>query len=359
MSERAPTIHDVAREASVSTATVSRVLNGGSVRADTAAAVHDAVRRLGYLPNRVARGLVTGRSDVVGVLVPDLVGPLNAAVARGVEDALEARGLHAVVTTDHRDARRERARMRSLVARRVDGLVLIGSQLHDDAIRATVGSTPVVHVGAEREPDPLDDPIPEVRVDNRAGTDAALRLLARAGHVRIAHLAGPRRDGREREVAVHDGARVLGLELVACQAADFSEAGGLEAGRILLDTGGFSAVVCANDRSAVGLYAAARERGLRLPDDLSIVGFDDLPWSAYLDPALTTVRHPSREMGRVAAERLFAVDGADAWRGLRTLSPDLTERASVASPSSPIPAPTGAARTSAHPPYLARKEDHS
>lgn len=358
MSERAPTLHDVAREASVSTATVSRVLNGGPVRADTAAAVHDAVRRLGYLPNRVARGLVTGRSDVVGVLVPDLVGPLNAAVARGVEDALEERGLHAVVTTDHRDARRERARMRTLVARRVDGLVLIGSQLHDDAIRATAGSTPVVHVGAEREPDGHDDPIPEVRVDNRAGIDAALRILARAGHRRIAHLAGPRRDGHEREAAVHDLARERGLDVVACRRADFSEEGGLEAGRALLDQGGFSAVVCANDRSAIGLYAAARERGLRLPRDLSVVGFDDLPWSAFLDPPLTTLRQPSREMGRLAAERLFAAGGRDAWHGVRMLCPAPIERASVTSSSSPIPAPAGAARTSARHAPLALKEDH-
>ncbi|MDZ7708197.1 MAG: LacI family DNA-binding transcriptional regulator [Trueperaceae bacterium] len=177
MTERArvPTMHDVAREAGVSTATVSRVVNGARVRPATARTVREAMHRLGYVPNQVARGLVTGRSDVVGVLVPDLVGPLNAAVARGVEDALEARGMHAVVVTDHREPERERARLRMLVARRVDGLVLIGSQLPDAEIRDAVGDTPVVLVGAEHERTEL----PEVRVDNRAGIDAALRIVAR------------------------------------------------------------------------------------------------------------------------------------------------------------------------------------
>ena len=319
-------MHDVAREAGVSTATVSRVVNGASVRPATARAVRRAMRDLGYVPNQVARGLVTGRSDVVGVLVPDLVGPLNAAVARGVEDALEARGMHAVVVTDHREPERERARLGMLVARRVDGLVLIGSQLPDAEILDAIGGTPVVLVGAEHERTEL----PEVRVDNRAGIAAALRILADHGHRDIAHLAGPRRDGRERLAALRELAPQHGLHLIAVAEADFSEAGGLDAGRQLLRRGGFSAVLCSNDRTAVGLYAAARERALRLPHDLSVIGFDDLPWSAYLDPALTTVRQPSREMGRVAAERILEPDAGDGWQGERTLVPEPVQRASVA-----------------------------
>jgi len=352
-------VRDVARAASVSTATVSRVLNGGRVRPSTARTVQRAVERLGYVPNRVARGLVTGRSDVVGVLVPDLVGPLNAAVARGVEDELEARGMHAVVVTDHRDAYRERTRIETLVSRRVDGLILIGSQLADDELRAVAGSTPVVHVGAERPPQPGDDALPEVSVDNRAGIDAALELLARAGHSRIAHLAGPRRDGRERAAAIEELAGSHGLHLVAVAKSDFSEEGGLEAGHLLLEQGGFSAVVCANDRSAVGLYAAARERGLSLPHDLSVVGFDDLPWSAYLDPPLTTLRQPSREMGRLATARLLDPAASDAWNGARKLIPETIRRASVTTPFSPIPAQSSAARTPARSTSLSFKEDQT
>ncbi|MDZ7708198.1 MAG: substrate-binding domain-containing protein [Trueperaceae bacterium] len=153
------------------------------------------------------------------------------------------------------------------------------------------------------------------------------------GHRDVAHLAGPRRDGRERLDAVRELAPRHGVRLIAVAEADFSESGGLTAGRELLDRGGFSAVLCSNDRTAVGLYAAARERGLRFPRDLSIVGFDDLPWSAYLDPALTTVRQPSREMGRVAAERILDPDASTAWQGERTLVPEPVERASVAPPT--------------------------
>lgn len=326
MSDKVPTMHDVARAAGVSTATVSRVLNGGAVRPDTARRVRGAMRRLGYVPNRVARGLVTGRSDVVGVLAPDLVGPLNAAVARGVEDVLEARGMHAVVMTDHRDAERERDRIETLVARRVDGFVLIGSELSDDQIASLVGAIPVAHVGAESERDRL----PEVRVDNAIGIDAVLALLAKAGHRRISHLRGTRRDGRERLAAIRERAPAHGLELTAVVDADFSEEGGLRAGRKLLAQGGFDAVLCANDRSSVGLYAAARERRLRIPEDLSVVGFDDLPWSGYLAPPLTTLRQPSREMGRLAAERILAPAGDGAWQGVRALAPDLVVRASTA-----------------------------
>lgn len=328
-------MHDVARTASVSIATVSRVLNGGLVRAGTASKVRRAMSDLGYVRNRVARGLVTGRSDTVGVMVPDLVGPLNAAVARGVEDALDARRMDAVIVTDHREAARELRRLEGLVSQQVDGLVLVGSLLSDEVIRSVVGPTPVVHVCAEREPRDADDPLPEVRIDDRAGIDAALAALARAGHVRIAHLAGPRRDGRERAEAVRELVGSYGMELITCRDTDFTEEGGVRDGRALIGDGSFTAVMCADDRIAVGLYAAANERGMRLPDDLSIVAFDDLPWSAYLNPSLTTVRQPSREMGRLAAERLFA-DRPDAmWTGCRTLRPELIERASVASPPSP------------------------
>ncbi len=330
MSDRPPTLHDVAQHAGVSTATVSRVLNGGPVRPGTARLVRDVVKRLGYVPNQVARGLVTGRSMVVGVLVPDLVGPLNAAIARGVEDVLEAHGMHAVIVTDHRDVRRETKRIQTLVARRVDGLVLIGSELGDPALGDVAPATPVVHVGAERAA--TDDRFPEVRIDNHAGIAKALERLAGLGHRRIAHLAGPRRDGRERNEAITTLAPRYGLTLAHVVDTDFSEEAGRDAGATLLTHRDFTAVLCANDRSAAGLYQVARERGLRLPDDLTVLGFDDLPWSAYLAPPLTTLRQPGRDMGRLAAERLLHPEDPDAWRGVRTLVPDLVARESMAPP---------------------------
>ncbi len=331
MNERAPTLLDVAQHAGVSTATVSRVLNGGPVRDTTALRVRNAVHDLGYLPNQVARGLATGRSDVVGILAPDLVGPLNAAIARGVEDALESRGMHAVVMTDHRDASRERARIRTLLARRVDGLILIGSQLGDDDLADLVGATPIVHVGSERNE--MHPTYPEVRVDNEGGMARVLERLARLGHRSIAHLAGPRRDGAERRDAIERLAPSFGLTLRRIVDTDFSEEGGYLAGLTLLEDPQVSAVLCANDRSAVGLYRAARERGRRLAHDLTVVGFDDLPWSAYLEPPLATLRQPSRDMGRIAAERLLDDPSYETWSGVRSVLPNLVERASLAPPS--------------------------
>lgn len=330
MSERAPTLHDVARDAGVSTATVSRVLNGGPVSPNTASLVQDVVARLGYVPNQVARGLVTGRSNVFGVLIPDLVGPLNAAIARGVEDALEQRGMHAVIMTDHREAEREANRVAALVARRVDGLVLIGSQLDDDTLYESIGTTPVVHVGAETTPNA--DRYPEIRIDNSAGMAKALEALKELGHKEIAHLAGPRRDGKERREALLKLAPQYGITITHVLDTDFSEEGGLEAGRSLLANDDFTAVVCANDRAAAGLYIAARERQLRLPQDLSVIGFDDLPWSSYLSPPLATLSQPAREMGRLAAECVLAPEEHEAWRGTRTLDPAFIARDSLASP---------------------------
>ncbi|MDR9390639.1 MAG: LacI family DNA-binding transcriptional regulator [Trueperaceae bacterium] len=326
MPDRPPTLHDVARHAAVSTATVSRVVNGGAVADATARVVRDAIRDLGYVPNPAARGLITGRSDVVGILVPDLVGPLNAAIARGVEDVLEAHDKLATIMTDHRDEAREARRVATLVARRVDGLVLIGSHLHDAPLRDLVGDTPVVHVGAERPPG--DGGVPEVRIDNHAGIDAALAHLAALGHRDVAHLAGPRRDGAERRAALRTLAPRHGLRVRRVVDTDFSEESGRAAGATLLADGDATAVLCANDRVAAGFYAAARERGLHLPDDLSVVGFDDLPWSAYLDPPLTTVRQPGRALGRDAAARLF-----DAGAGPPApVTPDLVPRDSTVPP---------------------------
>ena len=330
MSEGPPTVYDVARHAGVSTATVSRALNGKAVRPDTASLVHEVAQRLGYVPNQVARGLVTGKSYALGVMVPDLLGPLYAAMARGVEDALEAHGMHAVIASDHRNVEREAKRLEALVARQVDGVVLIGSQLDDRRLAEVLGATPVVHVGAESTPNPKLHP--EIRIDNRAGMAKILAALESRGHRDVAYLSGPRRDGRERLEALSTLAPSHGVTITRVVATDGTEEGGTQAGRDLLSATGYTAVVCANDRAAAGFYVAARERRLEIPRDLSVVGFDDVPWSQYLTPPLATLRQPAREMGRIAAERLLAPKRHGRWLGPRTLDPEFIDRDSLAPP---------------------------
>lgn len=329
MAKRARTIADVAKVAGVSTATVSRALNGGTVSDQAREAVDDAVARLHYRRNDLARGLVTGRTGVIGVLIPDVIGPLYAQMARGIEDVLEPLGMHYMMVTDNRDLDQEAQAIELLLARQIDALVLIGSGLGAGRLRALLpDGTPTVMV--QREID-AQDGLPTVEIDNAAGIHSAVDHLVRWGHTRIAHVGGLRRDAAERAVAFRDAVRHHGLEPGAFVESDSTEEGGIGAAEALLAGGEpVTAVVCSNDRLAAGAYHAFKRHGLRLPDDLSVVGFDDLPWSPYLDPPLTTVRQPAREMGRVAARQV--VRGLEGQGGAeRTRIPaELVCRASVA-----------------------------
>jgi LacI family transcriptional regulator len=325
LSRPRPTIHDVAREAQASIATVSRALNGGTVSAVARARIEEAVVRLGYRRNDVARGLVTGRSGLVGVVLPDLVGPLYAQMARGIEDVLEVRGMHAMVVTDHLEAPAERRAIDLLLARQVDGLVLIGSRLAPPDLDDARRRVPVVHV--QRDSPDTDEA--QVRLDDAAGVAAAVDHLVAQGHRRIAHLAGPRRDGLERRAAFLAAIAAAGMEPGPIVEGDFTEEGGAAAADAVLSDADVTAVFCGNDRMAVGLMHAAHHRELAVPGALSVVGFDDLAWTRYLWPPLTTVRQPGREMGRAAARLVLDGPDGDAPTTLR-VRPELVVRASTA-----------------------------
>ena len=337
-----PTIHDVAREAGASIATVSRALNGGVVSAAALARIEAAVASLGYRRNDVARGLVTGRSGLVGVVLPDLIGPLYAQMARGIEDVLDEHGMHAMLVTDHLEPDAERNAIELLRARQVDGLVLIGSRLQPADLRAAAGNVPIVHV----QRDGPDDDTPQVRLDDAAGVRAAVDHLVAAGHRRIAHLAGTRRDGRERRAAFVAAMEAADLPPGPIVDGGFTEEGGEAAAEALLDDPSITAVFCASDRMAVGLLHAAHRRGIVVPDDLSVVGFDDLTWARYLCPPLTTVRQPGRDMGRAAARQVLG--GAQPGAGpLLRVVPTLVVRASTTAPRfhDPVPPPPSRHRT--------------
>lgn len=321
MSRRNLTILDVANAAGVSTATVSRALNGGKISARAQRRVEEAVRALGYQRNTLARGLVTGKTGVVGVLVPDVLGPLYAQMARGIEDVLTPLGMQYTLVTSSRDVAREEVAARFLLEHQVDGLILIGSQLGADELSALVGDRPAVLV--QREGDAA--PLPTLSLDNAQGVRAALTHLFKRGHSQIVHIAGVRRDGEAREqcyAATMEGAGLTPRVIPS----DSTEAGGVAAAEVLAAHPEVTAVFCSNDRVALGLYHALRERGVRIPEDISVVGFDDLPWGEFLAPPLTTVRQPGREIGRLAARLLLGEgDPADA----RTVQPELVVRASV------------------------------
>ena len=328
MAKRSTTILDVANAAGVSTATVSRVLNGGRVSAQAKEAVERAVAELNYRRNDLARGLVTGKTGVIGVLIPDVIGPLYAQMARGIEDVLEPLGMHYMMVTDNRSLEQEAAALELLLARQVDALILIGSQLEPDRLHALLAGGPAtVLMQRELEGD-LDD-FTTVALDNRSGVAAAIEHLAALGHTRIAHIAGVRRDGIERRRSFIELMRAHGLEPSVIVESDSREEGGRAAAETLLGAADPpTAVFCTNDRVAVGVYQATRERGIEIPGRLAVVGFDDVPWSAYLDPPLTTIRQPARSMGREAARRVLAALGGDDVMQRITIAPRLIERES-------------------------------
>ncbi len=324
VSRRNLTILDVAHTAGVSTATVSRALNGGKISSRTQRRVDAAVRALGYQRNTLARGLVTGKTGVIGVCVPDVLGPLYAQMARGIEDVLTPLGVQYTLVTSSRDGEREAAATRFLLEQQVDGLILIGSQLDAPELAALIGDRPAVLV--QREADTA--PYPTLSLDNAQGVQVALAHLFANGHRRIAHIAGVRRDGRSRQGAYERVLRAAGLTPIVIP-SDSTESGGVVAATTLADHPQTTAVFCSNDRVALGLYHALRGRGVRVPEDLSVVGFDDLPWGEYLAPPLTTVRQPGREMGRLAARSVL---GENAVAESTLVEPELVVRASVCAP---------------------------
>ena len=303
------TLEDVAKVAGVSVSTASRVLSGtANVRPAKRDAVMRAAEQLGYRPNAIARGLASGRSMLIGVLTQDIASPFYGETLRGVEDGLEGSGYSGIFASGHWRVESEASAIHSLTGRSVDGLIVLGGHTPDARLREINTHLPVVAVG--RQVKGLEDRC--LRIDNvRGGYDCARHLLE-LGHRRIAYVAGPRdhRDARDRLEGHRRALREWGIEddPALTLEGDFHEPAGLIAVEALLARGAvFSAVIVANDQMAYGVRLGLYRRGIRVPDDVSLVGFDDLAGSAFTTPPLTTVRQPTYEMGMAAAEALLAI----------------------------------------------------
>ncbi len=331
------TIRDVSQLAKVSQATVSRVLNGNvPVSPTKRAAVLAAIAQLGYQPNAFARSLATNRSYAIGALVSELSSAVYGDVIRGIESVVEARGLHMVVSSGHANSVIEQASFAFLKERRTDALIVQVDATSDEELVAWVcdAALPVVVVGRH---------IPAIAercvyLDNVAGGALATRHLLERGHRRIAHIAGLMRipDARDRLAGYRQALAENDLPFEESLVAEggFVEDGGYHAMQQLLQRdAGFTAVFAANDQSAAGALKALREAGLRVPEDVSLVGFDDLLIGHYLYPALTTVLQPFAEMGQAAAWLALTALGIDEEKEVtRRFDPALVERDSVAAP---------------------------
>ena len=304
---------DVAQAAGVSRSTVSRILNGTArVTPDKRAAVEAAIRQLNYRPDHAARSLKMGRSMTVGVLVQDIESPFFTRLLRGIEEGLAGSGYVAIIVTGHWNPVAEEERIQLLMARRVDGLVVLAGHLPDSRLLALAEHQPIVVTGRTLAGPAVDG----VWFDQFEVGRMATRHLLDCGHRRIAHIAGPpdQADAVARHAGYVKALEESGLapEPALIVRGDFTEIGGLLAMNRLLDGGvTFSAVFAANDQTAYGVRMALYRRGLRVPDDLSVIGVDDLPAAALLTPAQTTVRQPLYELGRYAASSLLRMLGHD------------------------------------------------
>ncbi len=304
------TLKDVAQAVGVHVSTVSRALDPKTrhlITPEIAERILKTSERLDYRPNAAAYSLKTNRTRTIGVIVPDITNPIFPPIIRGVEDALAEQGYFAFLANTDGKAGREAAIADTLLWRGVDGLVLASVEREDQLVsRLSAEGTPMVTVNRRVErPD-----IASVVHDDRDGIRLVLRHLADLGHRRIANIAGPQTisTGRERYEAFEELRNEMGLDpdpRLVIFAEGFNEAEGERAGTELLERGvPFTAIVCSNDRIAIGAIATLRARGLACPQDVSVTGYNDMPMIDRLFPPLTTVRIEQYQAGAKAAELL-------------------------------------------------------
>lgn len=333
-----PTLRDVAELAKVHPGTASRALNPETrnlVNAQTVQRVLNAARRLGYRPNPMARALKTNRTRTVGMLIPDLTNPLFPPIVRGVEDVLEEAGYTTLLANTDNDAAREEEVFNRLQARQVDGF-LIATAYRNDAFLKEAHKKNIPLVLINRVVDNVN--IPAVIGDDLNGNREVVSHLISLGHREIGYIAGPVKTstGQARRQAFLFSAQEAGLSIGkshVIEAERFSAEAGYKAANALLTTqSDLTAIVCGNDMIALGAFDAIAERGLSCPSDISVVGYNDMPFLDRLNPSLTSVRVSHHDTGAEAARLLLRrLGNPDATVTTVTLPTSLVIRQSTGS----------------------------
>jgi LacI family transcriptional regulator len=335
------TIKDVARESGFNISTVSRALNGSyGVNDQTREHVMAVAARLNYRPNRVARGLVTGRSHSLALVLSDIRNPFFAEVARGAEDAARGGNCDLVLCNSDLNADKQMQYVQSLLEKRIDGILMNSVSMLSQEQQAQLVASGVPIVLLNRSAlNHSNQTFSTVCADNEAGGGLAAKYLLDLGHRKIAHLTGPRQHGN-----LTDRARgfVRALQTAAHPVqptvlhGKFNFAGGAELTKKLLDEHpDITAIFAANDVMAFGVVRAALDRGLRIPEDLSLIGFDNIEFSGIVHPPLTTIHQPKYEMGYAAVEILLrlAREKAKQTPEHRLLGVEMIERQSCREPA--------------------------
>jgi LacI family transcriptional regulator len=300
------TIKDVARAAGVSVATVSRVQNGSALVKDaTRRRVGEVADRLGYSPHGAARSLITSRTNTLGVVLPDIYGEFFSEVIRGIDQTASRHGYHLLVSSSHEDRSAVESALRSMRGR-VDGLIVMWPEADPTSVLKLPAGVAAVLLGAPVDPDGFD----VIRIANFEGAHRMVCHLLDQGHRRIAIIKGieENADAVERLRAYRAALAEAGLSSRAIEVpGDFSEASGYHgAHQLLRGKPTPTAVFAANDAMAIGALSALREAGLRVPEDIALAGFDDIPMARYMDPALSTVHVDISALGELATLRLLA-----------------------------------------------------
>lgn len=309
------TIQEIAERAGVSPSTVSRVLRGSAgVSPDKHQAVIDAVAALDYRPNIFAQGLASGHSMTIGVLTENFGSPFYDAILRGILEGLEHTDYRPLFADGRWDLEVERRALNVLLDRRVDGLVVVGGQLPEPTLTDVAARMPLIVVARK-----LAEPAGRsIHVRNFDAAYRATRYLIERGHRDIAHLTAPMRSGtavddvRERYEGYRAALVDAGIEpdprLVV--EGNLQQQSGVLAVEMLIGRGrSFSAIFAANDQMAFGARLALYRRGIRVPDEISLVGFDDEDFAAYMIPPLTTIHQPGIELGLAAARAILELMG--------------------------------------------------
>jgi LacI family transcriptional regulator len=299
------TIKDVARAAGVSVATVSRVYNGSAlVREETRRRVDEVGARLGYAPHATARSLITSRTNTIGVVLPDLHGEFFSEVIRGIDQTAQAHGHHVLLSSSHNDRLAVEAALRSMKGR-VDGLIVMWPHLDPTSVPHLPADWPVVLLNASVRPQGFD----VITVANLEGAYAMVCHFLDLGHRRIAIIKGleGNADAAERLRGYRRALAAAGLGSAAIEiAGDFSEESGFRAtGDLLRHQPRPTAIFASNDMMAIGALSALRQAGFRVPQDIALAGFDDIPLARHVDPALSSVHVDISALGGRATVRLL------------------------------------------------------
>jgi DNA-binding LacI/PurR family transcriptional regulator len=334
-------IADIARAAGVSHSTVSRALHDSLLISEgTRTRIQALARTMGYTPNAIAQSLQTRQTSTIGLVVTSIADPFLSDVVKGVEEVARAHGFSVLLSTSHNDPEQEMAVIETFHHRRVDGILVASSRL-TSAYRERLAQLHIPAIVINSQAESQDGHLHWVAVDDYQGAKLAVAYLIQLNHRAIGYLSvGSRpRSARQRREGYQSALAEAGLAgqdawMVSMPCAEASPEEDVNAGQSglprLLATG-VTAVFCANDMIAIGALMACRERGIAVPQQLSIIGFDDIMVAGYVTPALTTIRQPKAELGRIATHTMLDLLNKRPGRD-HLLQPTLTIRASTAPP---------------------------